>query len=370
MAATFATAAQRYWLGIYPLVGRELRHWSRRAAAIPDPTLRRDAVIALTAKRGHPEGAAAFATLAPPAHRTSLVRALVAWQVAYDYLDLVSERPGGASPANGRRLHQALVMALDPSAQEPNYYAFNPAQDDGGFLRALIATCREASSALPCFWMVSEPARRLARLIVTYQSLSCGVASETDRLADWAQGQAPVNPALRWWETAAATGSSLSVLALLAAAADPRTQADDIAALEETYFPWIGALHSLLDSLIDQAEDEQAAHHNLVSHYASEGENAQRLGLIAHRSRRLARGLPQGRGHVTILIGMASYYLSAPQAALPPVRCASDAVITALGSLMPPTLLLFRIRQRGKRKGARRGDLRPPGLHGEHSTTV
>lgn len=346
LAATFATTARRYWLGVYPLVSRELRHWSSSASAIPSSTLRSDASLALVFKRGHPEGAAAFATLAPAAHRTNLVRALVAWQVAYDYLDLVSERPGAASPANGRRLHEALVAALDPNAEEPSYYAFNPEQDDGGYLQALVATCREASSCLPSFSMVREPARRLARLIVTYQSLSCGAASETDRLADWAQKQAPADASLRWWETAAATGSSLGVLALLAAAADPRTRPHDIAALEETYFPWIGALHSLLDSLVDQAEDQQAAHHNLVSHYASEDENAQRLGLIAHRSRCLASGLPQGRRHLTILIGMASYYLSTSQAALPPVRAATDAVTRALGSLMAPTLLLFRIRQR------------------------
>ena len=55
---------------------------------------------------------------------------------------------------------------------------------------------------------------------------------------------------LHWWETGAAIGSQLSVLALIAAAADPATCEGRVRAIERAYFPWIGALSTLLDSVV------------------------------------------------------------------------------------------------------------------------
>ena len=66
-AVTFAGAARCYWLEIFPFARRELREWRRRAEAIPEPGLRRDALLALQAKGGNAEGLAAFAVLAPAA---------------------------------------------------------------------------------------------------------------------------------------------------------------------------------------------------------------------------------------------------------------------------------------------------------------
>jgi tetraprenyl-beta-curcumene synthase len=263
----------------------------------------------------------------------------------YDYLDTVSERPGASSPANARQLHRALLTALNRRTSEPDYYALDPARGDGGYLRELVSACRQACAALPSYSVVADRASRLAELGVRYQSIIGVGATRIETGADWARQYAGDHPELRWWEIAAAAGSSLPVLALLAAAADPATRACDAAAIEWAYFPWIAALHTLLDGLIDQTEDALAGHHNLVSHYVSEREAADRLSGIARRSVQLADGLPHGNVHVVILSAMASYYLVNPEASLPQARQVRQAVLDALGSPTPAALLIFRIRR-------------------------
>src|SRR5215203_6043755 len=90
LAATLAD----YWLTVFPQARRELARWRRIAEAIPDDELRGLALTTLEEESGLAEGAAIFATLAPRRHRDALVRLLVAWQVAYDFLDTLDERPG------------------------------------------------------------------------------------------------------------------------------------------------------------------------------------------------------------------------------------------------------------------------------------
>jgi tetraprenyl-beta-curcumene synthase len=114
LASAFAGAASRYWFGVFPLLGRELRHWREQAQAIPDPALRRLALITQTSERGNYEGAAAYAVLVPRAYRARVVRALVAFQTTYDFVDTLSEQPSHDPVANGRQLHLALLRALDP----------------------------------------------------------------------------------------------------------------------------------------------------------------------------------------------------------------------------------------------------------------
>ncbi len=83
------TAGSIYWLTIYPLARREIRHWKHRAELIPDPTLRAAALDKLTREHLNPEAAAFFAILAPARRRARLVRLIVAFQIAYDYLVLL-----------------------------------------------------------------------------------------------------------------------------------------------------------------------------------------------------------------------------------------------------------------------------------------
>jgi len=341
--AAFVDAALRYWLTVFPRVSRWLGYWRERAGRIPDPVLRRIAFDALH-KHGNIEGAVAFAAFVPRAHRAAVVRALAAFQAAYSYADMLSEQPHVEAIANGRRLHEALLVALDPSAPQLDYYAHNPQRDDGGYLEELIDTCRAALRTLPSYAAVAQSAQRAAARIVTFQSLNVGLPhGDHEALARWAGAQTPAGTELRWWETAAAAGSSLGVHVLIAAAADPCVRQVDLAAIDDAYFPWIGALHSLLDNIVDRQEDARTHQGSLVGYYASPAEAATRMRMLTVRAMRSARALPRGRRHALILAAMAGNYLSSPEAHAPGVEAVSQSVREEIGYLASPTLLVFKL---------------------------
>jgi tetraprenyl-beta-curcumene synthase len=343
LTAAFVDAALRYWLTVFPRVSRWLGYWRGRAAQIPDPELRRMAFDALR-KHGNIEGAAAFAAFTPRTHRAAVVRALAAFQAAYSYADMLSEQPHEQAIANGRRLHEALLVALDPSAPQLDYYAHNPQRDDGGYLEELVDTCRAALRTLPSYAAVAKSAQRAATRIVTFQSLNVGLPQgDHDALSRWAGKETPAGTELRWWETAASAGSSLGVHVLIAAAAEPRVRQVDIAAIDDAYFPWIGALHSLLDNIVDRQEDARTDQGSLVGYYASPAEAAVRMQMLAVQAMRSARALPRGRRHALILAAMAGNYLSSPEAHAPGVGAVSRSVREAIGDLATPTLLVFKL---------------------------
>jgi tetraprenyl-beta-curcumene synthase len=343
LAQAFTGAAGRYWLGVFPQVGRELRHWQRRAQQIPDPALRRLALLTQRAERGNLEGAAAFAVLAPRSARTSVVRAAVAFQATYDYIDTLAEQPCSDPTANGAQLHLALLTALQPQAVHRDYYKHHPASQDDGYIRNLIDTCRGALQALPSYDVVAEGVLRAARRMTCYQALNHNPTQGP--LALWASRVTPRGSGLRWWETAAGTASSLGVFALFAAASQPLLGSAETRALEAAYFPWIGALHVLLDSLIDRAGDLQSGQHSLVDHYASPEEAAARLSAIAGRAVRATEPLSQSVQHATILAAMTSFYLSAPEASAPPTQLVAERVLETMGTLATPTMLVLRGRR-------------------------
>ncbi len=342
----FGGVVRRYWLGVFPHVSREVRRWRARAGEIPDPALRRLALSTQRAQRGNLEGAAAFAVLVPRAQRARVVRAAVAFQAAYDFLDALAEQPHGDPVANSHQLHLALLTALSPGGAHADYYAHRCEGGDDGYIEHLIDTCRGALRGLPSYACVAEPARGAAVRMVSYQSFNheaCG--GQPQALARWASLLTPPGSDLRWWETAAGAASSLSVLALIAAAARPDLSAAEAGAMQGAYFPWIGALHVLLDSLIDRAEDLRAGQHSLVEHYSSSEEAAARLRLIAGRALLATETLPASRQHAMILAAMTSFYLSEPRASLPVACAAAEQVRQAMGSLATPTMAVFGARR-------------------------
>jgi len=350
LASAFAGTATRYWLGVFPLVARELHRWNVRARQINDPVLRQLALVTQRAERGNYEGAAAYAALAPHAYRARVVRAVVAFQTTYDYVDTLAEQPNDDPVANGRQLHLALLSALDLGAGQPDYYRLHRQRGDGGYMRKLVQTCREALGTLPSYPAIAEPARHAARSIVAYQSLNHAQAAGRPRaLARWGAAAAPPGTGLRWWEAAAGGASSMTVFALIAAAARPGLSEAETTATHDAYFPWISALHVLLDSLIDRARDLEHGHHNLIDHYSSLAEAAHRLGWIAGRAMRAAEALPNGATHALILAAMASYYLSAPTGTATATLPVAQRVLEAMGALATPTMAVLRARRTATR---------------------
>lgn len=339
----FARSAARYWLSVFPHLCCQLRHWHTRAAEIPDEGLRRAALEALHVKRGDLEGAVAFAVLAPPAMRHVLVPGIAAWEIAFDYLDSISEMPNPDPIANGQMLNQALLNALDPDARHPNYYALHMREGDGGYLEGLVDTCRSMVTRLPSYARVAETSQRIVSRIVTYQSLNHGDSFGSHAaFTQWARSQAVGEADLEWWEMAAAAGSQLTILALLAAAADVQLTHERVGSLESAYFPWIGALSTLLDSLVDQSRDDAEGHFNLVDYYDSAQEAALRLGMIAREAVVQVRRLPDASDHALLLGAMAAFFHT--QARSGEAQLATRAVLAAMGGEARPALVIFRAR--------------------------
>jgi tetraprenyl-beta-curcumene synthase len=345
LAGAFAQTVICYLARVLPHVERELVHWRDRAAAIPNPALRAAARDAL-AKRGNLEGAALFATLAPPADRRAALRALLAFQTAYSYLDALSELPSERPVENSDQLHQALLVALCPGAPHADYYAQNPERDDGGYLVAVLDACRDALAALPSYAPLAPTAREAAARIVDFQALNLsepqGGHSALER---WAREITQVGSGLAWWETAAAAGSSLAVHALIAAAARTGLDAGDARAIERAYHPWIGALHSLLDSLVDRREDHARLTLSLLDHYGPPTAMVERLAALALRARHAADELPDRCAQRVIVTAMCSYYLSAPECRAADARMVAGALSGALGLPLSAAIALFRAKR-------------------------
>lgn len=353
-AITFTRAAPTYWCSVYPQIRRLLEQQRRAAEEIADPRLREIAQRVLVSKRANIDGAAAFAAFVPSIRRPAVIRAQVAFQSLYDYLDTLAEQPHHDPVLNSRHLHAALSAALDPSTQSSAYRAEEPHGEDARYINDTVASCQTALRALPGYPAVQASASRLAAHIVEYQSFNVTAAPGPQAaLAGWAAQRTPPGSGLRWWETAASAGSSLGVFALIAMAAQPHTSTAQACAVENAYFPWIGALHSLLDSLIDLAEDKASAQQALIAHYDGAAETAARLRLLAEESRRRAAALPHAASHAVVLASMASLYLSEREAGSPHARQARRQVLAALGPLAAPSMLVLGLRRLALARHAR-----------------
>jgi tetraprenyl-beta-curcumene synthase len=350
-AFAFARAVSVYWLDIFPVARRELRRWKRQAESIPNPELRRDALFTHRTKSRHSEGLAAFAGLAPSAHRHAVIRGAVAFELILDYLDTVSEHRTEdplSNLSNCLQLHRAFNVAVDLEAQPEDYYALHPHRDDGGYLAAQIDTCREILQSLPSYSVVAEPLRRCAKLSGQAQSLNHAIPLGLDEgtIATWARettAEIQLDREVKWWEIVAAGSSSLPIGALMAAASDPTTSIKDAARIEVAYFPWVAALSSLLDCLIDIGDDQVFANH--LNRYTSEEDAAEHLASIASRSLELVSVLPQAESHRMIVGSVGGYYLAQPNAWLPGRDRIARRVLEALGVYARPALVVHCIRQ-------------------------
>ncbi len=321
-------------------VSRETRRWRAMAASIPDTPLREDALHSLDHKRGHADGAALF-TILPRRRDANLLRLLVAYETIWDYLDNVSERH--PTPANGRQLHRALMDALDPGSPAGDYYRHHPWSNDGGYLVALVTTCREQCGRLPSFERVRPLVGREAR-----RALVLGINHETDprrrdaALRAWAADEFPEEHELTWFELSGAASASLLVHVLLALAAGPNLADDEIADACAAHWPWIALATTMLDSYADQADDEATGNHSYIAHYPDAATATARLRYSITRSLAAARGLRDGHRHAVIVACMVAMYLSKDSAREPELLPTTNTLIDAGGSLVRLVLPMLR----------------------------
>ena len=301
-----------YRTRIVPPVRRELGRWRQIAGEIPDPALRRQALAAIDEKGLNVEATAVFATLAPRRTRAAAIRAMVALQVAIDYLDTLGEQ-GAAG--------------------------------DAAYLERLFGAYREITRQLPSQAAVAGTLERAVARCGEGQAMT-HAAEHGDRAAleAWARAQtAP--PPYRWPEVAAGASSSVAAHALIAAAADPRTTAGEAAAIDAAYFPAIGALTVLLDDLVDRDEDAATGAHSYLAYYADSGEAADRLDLIAHSARTAIAGLCRPHRHAAILAGVVGFYLSVAAAETPYARPIRERLLRSAGPAVQPIVVFMRQRR-------------------------
>jgi tetraprenyl-beta-curcumene synthase len=329
-----------------PATAREIRTWQARASAVPDATIRGDALSALARKRGHTHGAALFCIL-PRARDPDLLRLIVAYEIMWDFLDSVNEHGAQRGQANGRQLHLALIDALDPDAPLSDYYRYHPWQDDGRYLNKLVQTCQTACRRLPSYEAVrpllAQEARRAQVLAINHD---LDPVRRDSALRKWAQQDSSAGHEARWYELTGAASASLTVHALLALAVKPDLRSTEITRVHRVYFPWISAATTMLDSYVDQAEDAANADHSYVAHYPTAELAIQRIGLLIRRSIVEASNLPDSERHILIVGCMIAMYLSKDSARAPAMRRSTQMLLSAGGPLPPillPILRLWRI---------------------------
>jgi len=321
----------------------ELGAWRARALAIPDSSIREDALTSIDSKRGHADGAALFWIL-PRRRDLNLLRLLVRYQIIWDFLDCVNERAAEEGTVNGRQLHLALIEALDPGAPMSDYYRYHPWCDDGGYLRMLVESCRTGCAALPSYGrvraLVLREARRAQVLALNHETNPVG---RDEALKEWAASEFSPRHPLSWFELSSASSASLTVLAFLALASQ-RTCTD--AEVERTcaaYCPWISGAATMLDSFVDQAEDEVSGDHRYVAHYASKAVAKERVDRLVMRSAAEARRLRNGHRHAVIAACMVAMYLSKDSARTPDMRASTASIVRSGGSLTRLLLPILRV---------------------------
>lgn len=370
-------ANARYWSTVAPVVRGQLRRWESRARAIEDPELRALALAKLRGEGFHAEAAAMCATLAPRAYRRDAVEAIVALELLFDYLDGLTERPCADPLGEGERLFSAYTDALAVGAEsnggKPGLDDDEPAQRDdlrwadGGYLQALSSAVSDALRRLPSAPAIAEVALASATRGGQAQTrMHAAPRIGVAQVEEWARREAQ-GTGLGWRELLAGAASSVLVLhALIAAAADPATTAEDAAEIEAAYLPTCVVL-TLLDGLVDHERDERSRNASAlcsagpgsggpsyIDLYEDRDELSRTLTDATRRAALLARALRNGPHHTMTLVGVVAYYTSAPGArgepAAPIVKCLQR----ELKPLISPTLGLMHVWRLAKRAGNRR----------------
>lgn len=307
------TLVRRIYRYVFPEVDSELRKWREAAERMPDPELRKQAIDSMTSKEFHCKGGAVYAAANLPM-RHVLIPLIVAFQTISDYLDNLCDRSTSLDPEDFRLLHRAMLDAVDPDAPLADYYALRAEREDDGYLHKLVRVCQTCVAQLPAYPVVRGRVRELVGL---YGDLQVYKHIRHDRregeLLNWWEKHRSPYADLRWNEFAAATGSTLGVFYLFAAAADERLTAQQAEAIRRAYFPHVCGLHILLDYLIDQEEDRAGGDLNFCSYYEDADTTARQIAIIAERARRDIVPLDHPRFHRMIIEGLLALYLSDPK---------------------------------------------------------
>ena len=306
----FASLTHIAMTRVLPAVHRFLDGWKEKAKKIPDPELRRQALMSIGAKTFHCEGGGIYTLLAGE-HARETMRFIVAYQTISDYLDNLCDRGTSRDPEDFRTLHTALADALSPGAEPGDYYRFRREKDDGGYLPALVLTCQNVLRDHPGHGRIAPMLRELAgyyRELQVHKHVPAGEVQP--RLESWFAGHRESFPGVRWQEFCAASGSTLGIFSLVSQNWADDLPDDVLRRIKETYFPWVQGLHILLDYCVDREEDHLAGELNFCDYYRDEDEMAERFIHFFRVSNRALRRLPEPGFQGMLLRGVLAVYPS------------------------------------------------------------
>ncbi len=299
---------------IFPAVKKELQNWEKRARQIPDKELRKQACVSIQTKRFHCQGGAVYALLAGRRFQEA-IRFIVAYQTISDYLDNLCDRSTSMDSADFRLLHEAMRDALSPGNGTGNYYAKRREQEDGGYLAELVQTCQGVLAGLGDYHKIYPYAEKLGSLYRDLQVHKHVAQPERiPRLTDWFYAERKEQDGLAWYEFSAAAGSTLGIFCLVSYGLAENMTETRAAAVTRGYFPYLQALHILLDYYIDQEEDLEEADLNFCSYYPSSWKMKQRLLEVIEQAVRRLDQLPDREFHQFVIQGLVGLYLGEPKA--------------------------------------------------------
>jgi len=304
------TMTADFFLRVYPNVHRNLREWIGWARKIPDPELRRQALMSIANKTFHCEGGAVYGLLAGE-HFREAIRFIVAYQTISDYLDNLCDRSTSSDAEDFHALHESMLHALTPKAPCKSYYRFRKEQNDGGYLDKLVKTCQDILESLPAYQQIAPFLHELSGYYCDMQ-VNKHVCSEerTLLLESWFETHKTRVPPMQWFEFSACSGSTLGIFCLVSYAFHENYASALAGKIKTAYFPWVQGLHILLDYLIDQDEDRKWGDLNFCSHYRNSDEMESRLLYFYKQADNSVACLPDMRFHQMINRGLLGFYLS------------------------------------------------------------
>jgi tetraprenyl-beta-curcumene synthase len=322
----------RFLTVVVPRASRELRAIAVRAARIPDPALRTQALASISDKAYHVQGGCILATFLGRTQARRYIAIVAPLETIYDYLDNLCDRLADVPAAAYPTLHEALLDALDTRRPIAAYYRDGPRCDDGGYLQGLVERVRAGIGSLPNYVAVRDALADLGRFYAELQTFKhAGAATREAVCSAWYERHRTRFPGLYWWEFAAACGSSLPVFALLYLASQPVLAPHAVDRTLAAYFPNVSAVHILLDYFIDQAEDREHRELNFVACYASSAHAVSRVRRLVAATAARIRTLSDGEWHAFVLRAMCLFYLTHPKVFEQHLDAESTAVLAALG---------------------------------------
>jgi len=308
---------------VFPKVSRQLKRYIYISSNAGDDILGLQASSSIKHKKFHAQGGSIYA-LYPGVNLSDAVRFIVSLQTMSDYLDNLCDRTDVGSESAFRQLHASMLDAVDPVRYPSDYYLHFPYKDDNNYLRQLVEECRHQVEKPPSFGLVFETVNKYINMYSSLQSLK-HLSHETreQRLVNWSKEYLTKYNELSWWEFAAATGSTLGMFVLYAAAFDPNLTAEDIERIDSAYFPWICGLHILLDYYIDSQEDMSTGDLNFTYYYKNLKNCEERLSFFIDKALDCCTTLRYPEFHITVVKGLLAMYLSDPKASMGLNRLAS-----------------------------------------------